>query len=66
LRDARLSFCEEAGLADRCDLRRGLYRRPVSGRKGAGAKIRTVLEATCQRWRSSELKSFRPERQSNV
>jgi hypothetical protein len=34
--------------------------------KGAGAKIQTVLEATCQRWRSSELKSFRPERQSNV
>ena len=33
MRDARLLFCEEAGLADRCDLRRGLYRRSVSGRK---------------------------------
>ena len=36
---------EETGLADPCDLRPRLYRRPVRW-KGISAEIRTVLEAT--------------------
>lgn len=54
MRDARLLFCEEAGLADRCDLRRGLYRRSVSGRKRSrssspGAGNPTIGKRACLR-----------------